>query len=324
MKVLHITNLYPSTDKPDYGIFVKEQIDALNSLTDVQCDVYVINSNEMGIKSYWKAIKDLRRDYQGYDIYHSHHVFSGFVSLFVGSRRKRVVSLLSNRYDVEPRLKFIGLMVFSLVAMFSSKLITKVKRKSFFGKEFEYLPNGVDTEFFNYIKSTDARRNLKIPDNAFIPLFVSSKSLDRQEKRKDLFDKFVNQFKEKHPEIQVHPVYLCNIERGLIPLYFNAASVHILTSDFEGSPNSVKEALSCGCPVVAVNVGDVPNILADSAFTLLTQQDKLFDLDSFNFVKDVMQLKEVERKKIRQNFLSKDLSKDKIVNKIYSLYQRLT
>jgi glycosyltransferase involved in cell wall biosynthesis len=43
----------------------------------------------------------------------------------------------------------------------------------------------------------------------------------------------------------------------LVPCLLNAADCIVLTSDFEGSPNIVKEALACCLPVVSVDAGDV-------------------------------------------------------------------
>jgi glycosyltransferase involved in cell wall biosynthesis len=46
-----------------------------------------------------------------------------------------------------------------------------------------------------------------------------------------------------------------------IPFYFGAADVSVLASYREGCPNSVLESLACGVPVVATEVGAVPDIL---------------------------------------------------------------
>lgn len=46
-----------------------------------------------------------------------------------------------------------------------------------------------------------------------------------------------------------------------IPLYYGAADVGVLASYREGCPNAVLESLACGRPVVASDVGAVPDIL---------------------------------------------------------------
>jgi len=47
-----------------------------------------------------------------------------------------------------------------------------------------------------------------------------------------------------------------------LALWYNAADALLVTSHFEGSPKVVVEALACGTPVVATDVGDLPEMLA--------------------------------------------------------------
>lgn len=47
MKVLHITNNYPTEKFPIFGIFVKEQIDSLTEL-GVENEVFFIKGREKG------------------------------------------------------------------------------------------------------------------------------------------------------------------------------------------------------------------------------------------------------------------------------------
>ena len=41
----------------------------------------------------------------------------------------------------------------------------------------------------------------------------------------------------------------------------NAADVCLMTSHTEGSPQFIKEAMACNCPIVSVDVGDVKEVI---------------------------------------------------------------
>ena len=43
----------------------------------------------------------------------------------------------------------------------------------------------------------------------------------------------------------------------------NAADLHMISSDYEGSPNSVKECMCCNTPVVSTPVGNVLEMIGD-------------------------------------------------------------
>ena len=47
--------------------------------------------------------------------------------------------------------------------------------------------------------------------------------------------------------------------------YFQAADLFIFPSRTEGLPNVILEALSCGVPVIATPVGDIPNWVSNIA-----------------------------------------------------------
>ncbi|WP_265107874.1 glycosyltransferase [Halosolutus halophilus] len=67
---------------------------------------------------------------------------------------------------------------------------------------------------------------------------------------------------DHHVDRPVNLQVVHGVDHETVPTYMNAADALLLTSDSEGSPTSVKEALACNLPVVSLDVGDVRQRLA--------------------------------------------------------------
>jgi glycosyltransferase involved in cell wall biosynthesis len=58
-----------------------------------------------------------------------------------------------------------------------------------------------------------------------------------------------------------------------MPTLMNAADCLLLTSDYEGSPTVVKEALACNLPIVSVDAGDVAERLKGVEHSRIVSRD---------------------------------------------------
>lgn len=270
MKVLHITNNYPLPNFPIFGIFVKEQINSLANL-DINNDVFFINGRENGKLEYLKSIFRIKNKIKNnkYDIIHCHHALSALCLILSGKSIQNKV-LVSFQNDPKNEL---GSIIFRVIKFFSNGCIFK-NNSSFVNDNFSfYLPNGVNTNFFKPIDKKIARLHLGLKSNSVYILFVSSNKI-RQQKRYDRFLKTIEILKNKYKIDNIEIVKLVNVRREEVPYYFNAVDLHLLTSDFEGSPNSVKESIACNTPVVSTNVGNVCELLKNANACYVSNSSK--------------------------------------------------
>jgi glycosyltransferase involved in cell wall biosynthesis len=263
MKVLHVTNNYPTLNFPIFGIFVKEQMESLSQL-NIDCDVFFINGREKGKFEYLRSIIKLRKKLKSkkYDLVHCHHTLSAMVFILTGQSKKfkSIVSFQNDPSDESYNL-------FNLIKNRIDYWIFKNNSIYADGVKGFYLPNGVNTQFFKPINTNDAKIKIGLEVDRNYVLFVSS-NYERKQKRYDRFCAVLDGLRGKG--IEIYELRMINVKRELVPYYFNAASFHLLTSDFEGSPNSVKEAMACNIPVVSTTVGNVKDLLKDVSGCYLT------------------------------------------------------
>ena len=140
------------------------------------------------------------------------------------------------------------------------------------------INNGVDLKYFNSFVKSDVRRKLNIGKNAFVLLYVVSNNF-KKNKYKDYMtiDLCLKRLSKMLPK-NIETVFLglgCDdveqkygrITKKFIPYqkklddiasYYKAADIYIHAANGENFPNVILEAMACGTPVVATEVGGVP------------------------------------------------------------------
>lgn len=122
------------------------------------------------------------------------------------------------------------------------------------GIDCSVIPHGVDMDKFRPIDRhvaidrtgwNEADANILFPYKPY-----------REEKNVEMARAVAKAVDDRLPESVSFNV-VCDVPHDDMPYYMNAADVMLVTSDHEGSPNTVKEAMACNLPIVSRNVGDV-------------------------------------------------------------------
>lgn len=281
MKILFVTNLYPTKDTPDYGVFTKDQIQSTFE-KGVTGDILFINARENGIGEYFKALKRINDVYKDYDLIHCFHGLSLIVTFLASKKKPILVSfLLPIKFESFNKNKVInGLYSLTYSTIIKSKRVFSIFKDKLpdhlvsNGRSF-YLPNGVNLSTFYPVNKADSCKKLNLNPNKTYILFASSKDSFRPVKRYDIFSKTLQILKINSKYLNIEELILSNVSREECIYYFNVASVHLLTSDYEGSPNSVKEAMSCNTPVVSTDVGNVKQMFNGACNCFISPQDPI-------------------------------------------------
>ncbi|KAB7627887.1 glycosyltransferase [Alkalilimnicola sp. S0819] len=268
MKVLMVTNMYPSADRPGYGAFVKSQIDSL-ARAGVEVDLYYIPGYRRKL-SYLSAPfgvlwATLRRRY---DLVHAHYGLSALAAR-LQFRAPVVVSFcgddLYGHADESGKATRRSLILAWLHRQ-SARLMQGVIVKSAAMAELlpstraevTVIPNGVDFERFRPLDRAACRRELGLEQDRVYILFP----YDPKRPRKNYAGvKAAVEALNRRSGLDARVLFADGVPNERMPLYMNAADVLVLASFWEGSPNTVKEALACNTRVVAVRVGDTEQLL---------------------------------------------------------------
>ena len=254
MRVLVCTNMWPSAARPTFGSFVQEQVDDLQR-AGLEIDVLYIRGTESRA-NYARAAVHLRRRLvsRPYDLVHAHYGLTGAVAL-----TQRKVPVVTTFHGSETGYVPWQTRVSWFVARMSEPIFVssdaRVRMKL---PRAHVIPVGVDVDLFRPLDRPAVRRELGWQPHARHVLLPGSRGNRR--KGATLFDAVFEQVRDGAPDVQA--VTLDNLSREGAARVVAASDVVLMTSEFEGAPAAIKEALACATPIVSVPVGDVPETIS--------------------------------------------------------------
>ncbi|MEA2197656.1 MAG: hypothetical protein QOJ25_1707 [Solirubrobacteraceae bacterium] len=256
MRALVITNMYPTPERPALGSFVRDQVEALRALPDLDVELLTFAPGEA--QAYLGAAREVRRRYRGerFDVVHAHFGLTAWPALFAPARFRAVT--LHGTDLSHPRSRAITSAVLpfvDLVATVSRSLADELPRRGLSGRAV-VLPCGVDTGRFRPLPRAEARTALGLDPEGRYLLFPADPR--RAEKRHDRALAVAG---------EVPLLALVDIDPAEVPLWVNAANAVLVPSEREGFGLAVLEALACEVPVLATPVGIAPMALGGIAGT---------------------------------------------------------
>ncbi|MBK7939250.1 MAG: glycosyltransferase family 4 protein [Lewinellaceae bacterium] len=250
----------------DVAPFIKSQGDSLEQ-AGVEVSYFLIKGK--GLFNYIKNVGPLKKHLKEHpaDILHAHYSLCGWVAVLAAGGIPVVLSFMGDdvfgahtAQDKRNLKSWLLTWLGRAVQPFVQAIICKSEGMmgAVYRKNISYLiPNGVRLEQFN-VNPAGYREELGIDPHKKQVLFLGNpsdmnKNIALVESALDLLNL---------PDVELLVRY--KVSHDLVVKYLNSADVFVLCSFSEGSPNVVKEAMACNCPMVVTNVGDAAQVVAQT------------------------------------------------------------
>ena len=262
MKILIVGNNKPGHFAP----FVEEQARALQLHG---CEVVFFGVQGKGIWGYLRCLPALRRAIKQHqpDLIHAHYGLSGLLANL--QRRVPVVTTYHGSDINKPNI-----LRFSKIAMCLSAHNIFVSQRnvtlalspnslitSRLKKRYTLLPCGVNLPLpWSEMQNQQVEQltlNLWVQGklNAGVKHVLFAGAFNNAVKDPELAKAVINELLNE--EMNVKLVELKGYNRNQVNALMYNCDALLMTSKTEGSPQVIKEAMACGCPIVSVDVGDV-------------------------------------------------------------------
>jgi glycosyltransferase involved in cell wall biosynthesis len=277
-RLLVVTSIYPTTDRPEAGAFVWRRVEALRA-RGVAVDVlapsgYRSSTLRRHAALALRALLPRRRP----DGVEGHVLFvAGLIALIAARLHRRPLLIYAHGADVRVTAQRtpVHRALARLVARGADIVVTNSAATAAFvallGATAQIVPPGVDFERFSPGNRADARARLGLPADELMALYVGGLS---ERKGADVFAAAVaaappwrgvmvgagelgSMIRARYPAIQLEGVR----PPDDVPDWMRAADVVVVPSREEPLGLAAIEALACGVPVVASETGGLAQVV---------------------------------------------------------------
>jgi len=251
---------------------------------------------------------------ESFDIVHGFNIPSAYAMKYAKGKKKvlSVHGVFSEQIDSlhSKPISSVAKIAESQVLNWPDKLTTDSKAtqklyKEKFDLNFEYLPSPLDTQKFNNISDVTKIEN----QVAYVG--------------RDSYEKGIDILKQAESKINGHVIYCTDRSWDDAMKIIKSSQVVIVPSRTESLPTTIKEAFYLNVPVVATNVGGIPELISDNDTGLLVppeNPEKIADA-----VNDLLSNPEkAEKLAINgNNFVKKNMTWDVVLPKFIQFYEDL-
>jgi teichuronic acid biosynthesis glycosyltransferase TuaC len=298
--------------------FVIEQAESLRK-RGVVIDFFLIQGK--GIFGYLKNYPKYKKKINAFkpDLIHAHYGLSGMLAVL---QRKVPVVTTYHGNDINPidkighsKVEKINLFTFFSLKMSTYNIfvsnelfqISKIKKRA------SVIPCGVNLEVFYENPMDDSRKTMDLMNDKKYVFFSSS--FNNPVKNHSLAKKAI----ELIPGVIL--IEMKGYSRKQIALLYSASNILLVTSINESGPLVVKEALACGCPIVATDVGDVKWVIGETQGCFISSFEPE---DCADKIKLALDYREKNTKTNgRERIIELGLDIDTIAKKIIELYKNV-
>ena len=294
-----------------FAAFVPEQAAALKKQG---CEVKLFGIKRRGIRGYIKEYPRLRQEIQEFkpDVIHAHY---GLSCLFanLATRHVPVVSTYHGSDIHLPKLRFLSRMAMRLSAwniFVNNKTMVQMPER-LRKKHCSLVPCGIDLSEEQLASRADARKALGWKETDRKVLFAGR--FDDTMKNADLAKQVIALMDD------VELIELKGYNRSEVNRLMCAVDCLLVTSIAEASPQVIKEAMACGCPIVSVDVGDVAERTegVDGCYVVPTREPKNIE----EALKKAMAFE--GKTNGREKILEYGLTNDLVAKQLMKIYEQI-